>query len=107
MSARPASARPSARRPGSLPRRFTGCAAPIRTGASSRSSVRNGGAAPETYARLRPRLVETLLGAGAEIGLHGSYTAATDPHRLAAEKAALEAEAGPVRGQRYHYLRVD
>jgi len=65
------------------------------------------GAAPETYARLRPRLVETLLGAGAEIGLHGSYTAATDPHRLAAEKAALEAEAGPVRGQRYHYLRVD
>jgi len=65
------------------------------------------GATPEAYTRLRPRLVETLLGADAEVGLHGSYTAATSAQRLAAEKAALEAEAGPVRGQRYHYLRVD
>ena len=65
------------------------------------------GATPETYERLRPHLVETLLEADAEVGLHGSYTAADDAGRLAEEKAALEALAGPVRGHRYHYLRAD
>jgi hypothetical protein len=65
------------------------------------------GAAPETYEHLRPRLVETLLDTHAEIGLHGSYTAADDAGRLAEEKATLEALAGPVHGQRYHYLRAD
>ncbi len=65
------------------------------------------GAAPETYDRLRPRLVETLLETGAEVGLHGSYTAAEDPGRLAAEKQSLEQLAGPIAGQRYHYLRAD
>jgi len=65
------------------------------------------GAAPETYDELRPRLVETLRETGAEVGLHGSYTAADDPGRLADEKATLEALAGPVAGHRYHYLRGD
>lgn len=65
------------------------------------------GPAPETYDRLRPRLVETLLAGGAEIALHGSYTAAEDEGALAAEKEELEALAGPVAGQRYHYLRGD
>jgi peptidoglycan/xylan/chitin deacetylase (PgdA/CDA1 family) len=65
------------------------------------------GAAPEAYDRLRARLVETLADAGAEIGLHGSYTAAEDASRLAAEKAALAELAGPFQGHRYHYLRVD
>jgi peptidoglycan/xylan/chitin deacetylase (PgdA/CDA1 family) len=65
------------------------------------------GASPETYERLRPRLVETLRAGGAEIGLHGSYTSAEDPERLRAEKDALEELAGPVEGQRFHYLRVD
>jgi hypothetical protein len=65
------------------------------------------GAAPETYDELRPRLVESLLGAGAEIGLHSSYTAADDTTRLAEEKGKLEALAGPVEGHRYHYLRGD
>jgi peptidoglycan/xylan/chitin deacetylase (PgdA/CDA1 family) len=65
------------------------------------------GASPETYDRLRPRLVETLQDGGAEIGLHGSYTAAENPERLRAEKDALEELAGPVAGQRYHYLRID
>jgi hypothetical protein len=65
------------------------------------------GADPETYERLRPRLVETLLDLSAEIGLHGSYTAAEDANRLADEKATLEALAGPIKGQRYHYLRVN
>ena len=65
------------------------------------------GAAPETYDRLRPRLVETLLESGAEVGLHGSYTAADDPARLAVEKQRLEELAGLVAGHRYHYLRAD
>jgi peptidoglycan/xylan/chitin deacetylase (PgdA/CDA1 family) len=65
------------------------------------------GASPQTYERLRPRLVETLAGAGAEIGLHGSYTASEDPELLEREKKSLEELAGPVAGQRYHYLRVD
>jgi peptidoglycan/xylan/chitin deacetylase (PgdA/CDA1 family) len=65
------------------------------------------GAVPAAYERLRPRLVETLLEGGAEIGLHGSYTAAEDPAVLADEKRRLEELAGPVQGHRYHYLRVD
>jgi hypothetical protein len=65
------------------------------------------GAAPERYDELRPRLVETLQNAKAEIGLHGSYTAADDHARLAEEKARLEALAGPIAGHRYHYLRGD
>jgi hypothetical protein len=65
------------------------------------------GVAADEYGRLRPRLVETLLEAGGEVGLHGSYTAANDAVRLAAEKHKLEALAGPITGHRYHYLRVD
>ena len=65
------------------------------------------GPAPERYEELRPRLVETIRDAGGEIGLHGSYTAADNPQRLADEHAKLEALAGPVAGHRYHYLRVD
>jgi peptidoglycan/xylan/chitin deacetylase (PgdA/CDA1 family) len=65
------------------------------------------GPSPDSYERLRSRLVETVRAGGAEIALHGSYTAATDGSLLVAEKGALEALAGPVRGHRYHYLRVD
>jgi peptidoglycan/xylan/chitin deacetylase (PgdA/CDA1 family) len=65
------------------------------------------GPAAEAYERLRPRLVETLQEGGAEVGLHGSYSAAEDPDRIASEKKRLEALSGPIRGQRYHFLRVD
>ena len=65
------------------------------------------GATPAAYERLRPRLVETLRAGQAEIGLHGSYLAACDVSRLELERARLEEVAGPVRGQRYHYLRGD
>jgi peptidoglycan/xylan/chitin deacetylase (PgdA/CDA1 family) len=64
------------------------------------------GPAPEAYARLRPRLVETVLDGGAEVGLHGSYSSAEDPERLATERQRLEELAGSVRGQRYHFLRL-
>ena len=65
------------------------------------------GAAPESYERLRPRLVETLVETGAEVGLHGSYLAAEDLDRLARERALLAQLDGPLVGHRYHYLRVD
>jgi hypothetical protein len=65
------------------------------------------GAAPEAYDRLRPKLVEELLEAGAEVGLHGSYLAADEPDRLAQEAETLRALAGSVEGHRYHYLRID
>jgi hypothetical protein len=71
------------------------------------------GARPETYERLRPRLVETVLEQGGEIGLHGTYRSAEDPARLRDERDAL-AEVMSVHtditrgfGQRYHYLRID
>ena len=65
------------------------------------------GPAPADYARLRPRVVETLLELRAEIGLHASYTAAFDPTLIAEEKAELERLGATLHGQRYHYLRVD
>jgi hypothetical protein len=65
------------------------------------------GPAAESYEQLRPRLVETLQTGQAEVGLHGSYSAADDPERVASEKKRLEALSGPVQGQRYHFLRVD
>jgi hypothetical protein len=65
------------------------------------------GPAEEQYERLRPRLVQTLLDAGAEVGLHGSYSAADDAGRISAEKETLEKLAGSVQGQRYHFLRLD
>lgn len=65
------------------------------------------GPAPELYDRLRPRLVETLLEGGAEVALHGSYTAADDPSQLALEAERLRDLAGQVSGQRFHYLRLD
>jgi len=65
------------------------------------------GAAPESYDRLRPRVVESIVEAGAEVGLHGSYLAAEDLERLARERAVLAQLDGPLIGHRYHYLRVD
>jgi peptidoglycan/xylan/chitin deacetylase (PgdA/CDA1 family) len=68
---------------------------------------RHDGASPEVYDRLRPRLVGTILEGGGEVGLHGSYLAALDVERLAGEVRTLEELGAEVRGQRYHYLRVD
>lgn len=68
---------------------------------------RHDGASPEVYQRLRPRLVGAILEGGGEVGLHGSYLAARDAERLAAEVRALEELGAEVRGQRYHYLRLD
>jgi peptidoglycan/xylan/chitin deacetylase (PgdA/CDA1 family) len=65
------------------------------------------GASPEMYDRLRPRLVETILAHGGEVGLHGTYRASRDSALLGAEARTLAALGAEVHGQRYHYLRVD
>jgi hypothetical protein len=65
------------------------------------------GSAPATYERLRPVLLETLAASDAEIALHGSYRAADDAALLAEEKRRLETLGATIRGQRFHYLRVD
>ena len=49
------------------------------------------GAAAEAYERLRPRLVETLQEGEAEVGLHGSYSAADDARRIARREGAARA----------------
>jgi hypothetical protein len=71
------------------------------------------GGRPDVYDRLRPRLVETIVRHGGEVGLHGTYRSAEDPARLRDERDAL-AEVMAVHtdisrgfGHRYHYLRVD
>lgn len=65
------------------------------------------GPSPERYDELRARLVETLLDCDAEVGLHGSYTAAEDPSQLAREAECVRDLAGNVTGHRFHYLRLD
>jgi hypothetical protein len=71
------------------------------------------GARPETYDRLRPRLVETVLANGGEVGLHGTYRTAEEPARLRDEFVALREVMSVYTditrglGHRYHYLRVD
>jgi hypothetical protein len=71
------------------------------------------GAGPDVYDRLRPRLVETIVRHGGEVGLHGTYRSAEDPARLRHERHTL-AEVMSVYtditrrfGHRYHYLRLD
>jgi hypothetical protein len=65
------------------------------------------GPAPDVYVSLRPRLIETLVASGAEVGVHGSYRAADDPAVLDEEKTLVESLGADVAGHRYHYLRVD
>lgn len=60
-----------------------------------------------SYEGLRPKVVEAILEAGGEVGLHGSYLAAEDGEKLAAEAKEVERLAGTIAGHRYHYLRVD
>ena len=57
------------------------------------------------YERERPALAAAVRAAGGEVGLHAAFASSEDPGALAAELAALRAEAGPVEGVRFHYLR--
>jgi glycosyltransferase involved in cell wall biosynthesis len=57
------------------------------------------------YERERPRMAAAVRAARCEVGLHASFASAESGPALAAELAALRAEAGPVQGVRFHYLR--
>ena len=70
-----------------------------------RNAHRLDGTPRRVYERERPALAAAVRAAGGEVGLHGSFAAADDPAALAAELASLRAEAGPVDGVRFHYLR--
>jgi glycosyltransferase involved in cell wall biosynthesis len=58
-----------------------------------------------TYERQRPVMAAAVRAAGGEVGLHAAFASSEDGGALAAEAASLRAEAGPVRGVRFHYLR--
>ena len=66
------------------------------------------GAAPEAYDARRARLVRELRGLGLEVGLHASYTCLADERLLAerARRARAACSAGPIAGNRHHYLRL-
>ncbi len=70
-----------------------------------RNAHRLDGTPRRVYERERPALAAAVRAAGGEVGLHGSFASADDPAALAAELASLRAEAGPVEGVRFHYLR--
>jgi hypothetical protein len=51
------------------------------------------------------KLMRKILGFGATIGLHSSYSAGIDPGRISAEKARLSQASGcPCRANRHHFL---
>jgi glycosyltransferase involved in cell wall biosynthesis len=70
-----------------------------------RNAHRLDGTPRRVYERERPALAAAVRAAGGEVGLHASFASADAPAALAAELAALRAEAGPVEGVRFHYLR--
>ncbi len=121
-----ASATRCAMRAGSRACRCTRCARPTRTGASSASPSSSRSAAsrrprtcwppiatPTTAPRPRPTpsggrgSCAELAALGGEVGLHGSYRSGDDEALLRAERHDLEVLLGrPVRGLRFHYLRM-
>src|SRR5256886_4928465 len=64
------------------------------------------GAAPEAYDRLRPRLVETLLEAGGEVGGPGTDPAAPGPEPLSPEGALPAPVRRPLAGPPLPFLRL-
>jgi len=58
-----------------------------------------------TYERHRHDMAAAVRAAGGEVGLHAAFASSEDAGALAAEAASLRAEAGAVRGVRFHYLR--
>jgi glycosyltransferase involved in cell wall biosynthesis len=58
-----------------------------------------------TYERERGRLAAAVRAAGGEVGLHAAFASSESGEALAAEADGLRAEAGPIAGCRFHYLR--
>jgi glycosyltransferase involved in cell wall biosynthesis len=57
------------------------------------------------YERTRARMAAAVRAAGGEVGLHAAFASSERPEALGEELASLRAEAGDVRGVRFHYLR--
>lgn len=58
-----------------------------------------------TYERERRNLAAAVHAAGGEVGLHGAFASSESQQALCDELAVLRAEAGDIRGVRFHYLR--
>jgi hypothetical protein len=70
-----------------------------------RNAHRMDGTPRALYERRRRDLAAAVRAAGGEVGLHAAFASSEGPAPLAAELASLRAEAGPVAGVRFHYLR--
>lgn len=70
-----------------------------------RNRHRLDGTPRRTYERERRHLAAAVHAAGGEVGLHGAFASSESGDALRDELAGLRAEAGGIRGVRFHYLR--
>jgi len=70
-----------------------------------RNQHRLDGTPRRTYERERRNLAAAVHAAGSEVALHGAFASSESLEALEDELAVLRAEAGPVQGVRFHYLR--
>lgn len=70
-----------------------------------RNQHRLDGTPRRTYERERRNLAAAVHAAGSEVALHGAFASSESLEALEDELAVLRAEAGDVRGVRFHYLR--
>ena len=70
-----------------------------------RNQHRLDGTPRRTYERERRNLAAAVHAAGSEVALHGAFASSESLQALEDELAVLRAEAGPVQGVRFHYLR--
>jgi hypothetical protein len=71
------------------------------------ASARAGDLTYSPESALARRILADVRAAGHEIGLHGSFVTADDPHHFVDQRRRLEAlTAGPTQGARQHFLRM-
>ena len=70
-----------------------------------RNRHRLDGTPRRTYERERRNLAAAVHAMGGEVALHGAFASSESAEALRDEVAVLRAEAGDVRGIRFHYLR--
>ncbi|MBM3665840.1 MAG: glycosyltransferase, partial [Actinobacteria bacterium] len=70
-----------------------------------RNRHRLDGTPRRTYERERRNLAAAVQAVGSEVALHGAFASSESLEALEDELAVLRAEAGPVQGVRFHYLR--
>lgn len=70
-----------------------------------RNRHRLDGTPRRTYERERRQLAAAVHAGGSEVALHGAFASSESEEALREEVAVLRAEAGDIRGVRFHYLR--